>query len=79
MATSMRLMSLNLVESLMVPDDIQVIVPYKTLVSLLEAATRQDEFARKLKQLDGQINALRGQFFEYVTQSADSKKMTVVR
>ena len=58
----------------MAPDDIQVIVPYKTLVSLLEAATRQDEFARKLKQLDGQISALRGQFFEYVSQSAESKK-----
>lgn len=55
------------------PDDLQVIVPYKTLVSLLEAATRQDEFAHKLKQLEGQINGLRGQFFEYVTQLSDKK------
>lgn len=54
--------------------DIQVVIPYKDLVALLEAS-RQIEFLKEdNKRLHEQLGALRSQFLELMEQFGDLKR-----
>lgn len=45
-------------------DNLQVIIPYRELVGLLNASQRVDALDKKLERVLEQQNALRGQFLE---------------
>lgn len=44
--------------------DVMVMIPYKTLVSLLEAPRRVEELEKMLRAQSKTLGALRGQFVE---------------
>lgn len=46
------------------PTDVMVMIPYKTLVSLLEAPRRVEELEKMLRAQSKTLGALRGQFIE---------------
>lgn len=46
------------------PDDVMVMIPYKTLLGLLEAPKRVVELEDMLRQQSRTLGALRGQFLE---------------
>lgn len=53
--------------------DIQVLVPYSTLLGLLEAPGRLIEVEKQLKHQSRQIGALRGQLIEVIDKLRDKK------
>lgn len=49
------------------PDDpLQVLIPYDTLLKLLEAPKQVEELRKELKSTNRQLAALRGQLFEVI-------------
>ena len=49
------------------PDEpLQVLIPYETLVKLLEAPKQVEELRKELKSTNRQLAALRGQLFEVI-------------
>lgn len=53
--------------------DIQVVIPYKDLVELLEASRQIESLKEDNKRLHEQIGALRSQFLELMEQFRELK------
>ena len=54
--------------------DIQVVLPYKDLVELLEASRQIESLKADNKRLHDQLDALRSQFLELMEQFGDLKR-----
>ena len=54
--------------------DIQVVLPYKDLVELLEASKQIESLKEDNKRLHVQLGALRSQFLEVMEQFGDLKR-----
>lgn len=54
--------------------DIQVVIPYKDLVELLEASRQIESLKEDNKLLHEQLGALRSQFLELMEQFGDLKR-----
>lgn len=54
--------------------DIQVVLPYKDLVELLEASRQIESLKEDNKRLHEQLVALRSQFLELMEQFGDLKR-----
>ncbi len=44
------------------PHELQVLIPYKDLLDLLEASRRCQDLGKQVKNLEDQIGAIRSQF-----------------
>lgn len=53
------------------PGDVMVMIPYKTLVGLLEAPKRVEELEKMLRAQSKTLGALRGQFIELIDKIAE--------
>lgn len=57
------------------PDRFSVLIPYKDLVKLVEAAQEMDETKKQMRRLDDRLTALQGLYSELLEKVAELNRL----
>lgn len=57
------------------PENLSVIIPYKDFEKLVSVATNYDGLSAKVSQLEKQLEALRGMYFEAIEKIGEINRL----